>query len=81
MCLGCEARHTRYSLVKEANQLRLDGLTPNTKTPNSAKRKADFASPSISKIGKSEVTPVKGKTADGLQYVPRYRLLCWWVVD
>ncbi|BCR88761.1 DNA-directed DNA polymerase alpha subunit POL12 [Aspergillus chevalieri] len=47
----------------------LDGLTPNTKTPNSAKRKADFASPSISKIGKSEVTPVKGKTADGLQPV------------
>lgn len=68
-------------MVKLSNRFRLDGLTPNTKTPNSAKRKADFASPSISKIGKSEATPVKGKTANGLQYVTEYQLLCRWMMN
>ena len=54
---------------------RLDGLTPNAKTPNSAggsaKRKAEFSSPSISKIGKPEKLvskSVNGGPVDGLQY-------------
>ncbi|EAU36936.1 conserved hypothetical protein [Aspergillus terreus NIH2624] len=62
----------------------LDGLTPNGRTPKSvngsAKRKSDFASPSISKAGKigSEQSPIGSKTpriangagaGDGLQPV------------
>ncbi|KAF7616141.1 DNA polymerase alpha/primase associated subunit [Aspergillus flavus] len=60
----------------------LDGLTPNAshgRTPNSAKRKADFASPSASKVGKVDSPigpkalrkPINGAaTGDGAQSVP-----------
>ncbi|KAE8144192.1 DNA polymerase [Aspergillus avenaceus] len=60
----------------------LDGLTPNMshiRTPNSAKRKADFASP-MSRVGKVDGSPMSskaprmstngGSVGDGVQTVP-----------